>query len=103
MSLKSMLGLAACVLMAFSVGCSSSNGTFRAQNPAYGPMQEVHYGPAGCDDCGKGWYPTHRHTYDYKAPQGLVYPPANQPAAVIQYPYYTLKGPDDFFFGQLEK
>ena len=39
----------------------------------------------------------HYHTYEYKAPKNLKYPPANQPPAVVQYPYYTLRGPTDFF------
>jgi len=39
----------------------------------------------------------HHHTFEYKAPEGLRYPPANQPPAVVQYPYYTLRGPTDFF------
>ena len=37
------------------------------------------------------------YRYRYRAPKDLVYPPANQPAGVVVYPYYTLKGPDDFF------
>jgi hypothetical protein len=28
----------------------------------------------------------------------LVYPPNPTPGAIVQYPYYTCKGPDDFFF-----
>ena len=52
----------------------------------------------GCGRCGQGgWAPTHHHTFEYKQPTNLVYPPANQPASVVQYPYYTLKGPSDFF------
>jgi hypothetical protein len=27
----------------------------------------------------------------------LVYPPNPTPGAIVQYPYYTCKGPDDFF------
>jgi len=41
--------------------------------------------------------PKHTHWYRYKEPQGLVYPPANQPAALVQYPYFTVRGPTDFF------
>ena len=48
---------------------------------------------------GYGKYPNHRHSYSYKRPKNLVYPPANTPAAVVQYPYYTTKGPSDFFYG----
>ncbi|MBW3539691.1 MAG: hypothetical protein KY476_05420 [Planctomycetes bacterium] len=51
----------------------------------------------GVYDPGDGWYPTHHHWFRYNHPQGLVYPPPNQPPAVVQYPYYTTKGPDDFF------
>lgn len=40
----------------------------------------------------------HIHNWTYTPPRGLVYPPANQPAGVWFYPYYTLKGPDDFFY-----
>ena len=39
----------------------------------------------------------HHHYWSYSQPAGLVYPPAHQPPAVVQYPYYTVKGPDDFF------
>jgi len=28
----------------------------------------------------------------------LRYPDPNQPPAVMQYPYYTVKGPTDFFY-----
>lgn len=42
-------------------------------------------------------YPVHTHEFSYKPPQGLVYPENNAPAPVVQYPYYTVKGPDDFF------
>ncbi len=38
-----------------------------------------------------------QYLYRYQAPKDLVYPAANQPAGVVVYPYYTLKGPDDFF------
>ena len=47
-------------------------------------------------------------TYSYKDPGVPVYPPGTGPAltgpgspgAVVQYPYYTTKGPDDFFLDQ---
>jgi hypothetical protein len=51
-----------------------------------------------------GWYPTHHHWHTYHEPGrgihgggGLLYPPENAPGAVVVYPYYTVKGPDDFF------
>ncbi len=47
-------------------------------------------------------------TYTYRDPGVPVYPPGTGPAltgpgspgAVVQYPYYTTKGPDDFFLDQ---
>jgi hypothetical protein len=47
-------------------------------------------------------------TYTYRDPGMPVYPPGTGPAltgpgspgAVVQYPYYTTKGPDDFFLDQ---
>ena len=120
MSLKTVLGLAACAVIAVTAGCSTTGDTVRGQNPPAVseqqnvPIQQAALQPApypnqpyvieNAQGAGgfnsssrRGWYPTHQHTFDYRAPQGLVYPPANQPAAVVQYPYYTLKGPDDFF------
>jgi hypothetical protein len=42
-------------------------------------------------------YPTHVHKFSYFPPKDLKYPPPNVPAGVVVYPYYTVKGPDDFF------
>lgn len=39
----------------------------------------------------------HYHTYRYKTPSCPVYPAPNQPGGVVTYPYYTHKGPSDFF------
>lgn len=44
-----------------------------------------------------GWAPTHTYQHQYKVPRNLVYPEANAPGGVMVYPYYTHKGPDDFF------
>lgn len=41
-----------------------------------------------------------QYRYRYRAPQDLRYPAANQPAGVVVYPYYTVKGPDDFFLNE---
>lgn len=54
--------------------------------------------PSGCPHCkchGKG--PKHYTTYEYKWPDNLVYPQYGAPAGMVQYPYYTLRGPTDFF------
>jgi hypothetical protein len=76
--------------------------------PAYDPNQ---FSSADCPTCPQGngcpvcpqtrgfdaWRPTHHHTWEYNAPKGLTYPDQNQPPATVQYPYYTIKGPSDFF------
>ena len=88
-------------------GAPQSNyGPIYYDGPAYGPgmqhMMPNGYGDPGCPNglCGpmtKVWSPSHHHTWDYRPPQDLKYPPQNQPPAVVQYPYYTLRGPTDFF------
>ena len=72
-------------------------GGYAYPGPVYGGSPgSVAYGPmaAGCR------YPIPRQYYRmrYCVPQGMQYPPANQPPAVVQYPYYTTKGPDCFFY-----
>lgn len=70
-----------------SMGCPACNGGMNC--PA-----------GGCPHCGCGCdhgCPRHYHTYQYKWPQNLVYPPPVVPAGMVQYPYYTLRGPSDFF------
>lgn len=113
--------------MSALVGCQTNSAVVRGQTPApnapaaQGPMAPmpgpIYYnGPASADpmscppchnhpygaECpmcapDNFWVPKHHHTYDYKQPKNLVYPPHNQPAGVVVYPYYTLKGPSDFF------
>jgi hypothetical protein len=73
-----------------------------------------------CVHCCLGSYqPHHRNWSHYSQPDGgcgscclhspipcstcgdrgpLVYPPNPTPGAIVQYPYYTCKGPDDFFW-----
>ncbi|MCH7687628.1 MAG: hypothetical protein IH899_13260 [Planctomycetes bacterium] len=119
-------GLAACLMLWVCTGCVNDPGVIRGQNsdgvqtadgiyqPGYHIQQISGFsdswncqscGGYGCNSCLFGnscynpdWYPTHHHWYRYKPPRNLVYPPANQPGGVVVYPYYTLKGPDDFFF-----
>ena len=45
---------------------------------------------------GYGWAPIHKHTYQYKYPNNLRYPQQNG-YGMVQYPYYTVRGPSDFF------
>lgn len=53
------------------------------------------YGGGG-DGSGRA-IPRQHYKYRYVVPQGLNYPPQNAMPGVIQYPYYTVKGPDCFF------
>jgi len=41
--------------------------------------------------------PPQSHRFEYVVPQGLNYPDPNAQPGVVQYPYYTVKGPDCFF------
>lgn len=118
--------LACCSLASLTVGCSQpvvrgQNGmqsysytpqiagmdrgmpqNMQMAGPPPGPI--FYDGPAtgNCPTCptrpADVWRPTHHHTWSYKAPQNLQYPPQNQKPAVYQYPYYTVKGPTDFFY-----
>ncbi|MFK7777338.1 MAG: hypothetical protein QM501_04365 [Gimesia sp.] len=59
------------------------------------------YCPPGWNQGHKNVYhqnrrPKNYQTYKYNPP-ATVYPQQNQPLATVQYPYYTHKGPDDFF------
>ena len=122
--------LTCCSLVTLTVGCSQPVVRGQNGMPAYGqppqmaglngdmmsdgmPMQMAgpHPGPMYYDGPAFGngpacppqadvWRPTHHHTYNYKTPKNLKYPPQNQQPAVYQYPYYTVKGPSDFFYNK---
>ena len=47
--------------------------------------------------CNLPCHPVHRNFHTYHAPQNLMYPPENAAPAQVQYPYYTFRGPTDFF------
>lgn len=54
----------------------------------------------GCKHCGCGYrcgMPQHYQTYQFNWPQNMVYPQQGAPLGMVQYPYYTLRGPTDFF------
>ncbi|MFG0334584.1 MAG: hypothetical protein ACF8TS_14605 [Maioricimonas sp. JB049] len=55
--------------------------------------------PHGCHPhgCHHKPIPTHHHSYSYHRPRDLVYPPPSVPGGAVVYPYYTHKGPSDFF------
>jgi len=100
-------------------GCAATSPVMRAQSP---PAQQVSAQQVGweqgyvmdnCQSCqgtGGGYschdpnqlinlpfHPVHRNSYTYNAPRGMMYPPAPSQAGIYQYPYYTFKGPSDFF------
>ena len=92
-----------------------SGGQYAAGMPAgqYCPPQYSHHGigipvpgiPVPGVPCPTG---LSGHSYSYEDPGMPVYPAGTGPAltgpgspgAVIQYPYYTTKGPDDFFLDE---
>ncbi len=43
------------------------------------------------------FHPVHRNFHSYQVPRGLSYPQDDAPPASYQYPYYTTRGPTDFF------
>ncbi len=110
----------------FVTGCSSTTPVMRGQSPqepwAAGavmadgcPMCQSSAGPGGqmvhapnCDRCPPSqrghnghcnlpFHPVHRNFHTYSTPQNLMYPPENVAPATYQYPYYTHRGPTDFF------
>ncbi len=85
--------------LSLAVGCQNPRGIVRGQAP--NAEAAANTAPASYNNTMHGGpqqqHGRHYHTFEYKAPEGLRYPPANQPPAVVQYPYYTLRGPTDFF------
>ena len=68
----------------------------------YKPGQQPHWdGEKWCHNDGSeywGWAPHHMYQHMYKIPQNMTYPQNPSQGAVTVYPYYTHKGPDDFFY-----
>ncbi|MEZ6122927.1 MAG: hypothetical protein R3C49_07095 [Planctomycetaceae bacterium] len=57
-----------------------------------------HCSGVGCDQCiNLPCHPVHRNFHTYSVPRGLSYPEQDAAAAMVQYPYYTFRGPTDFF------
>lgn len=114
-----MLCVAAGLALPLMIGCANSP-VIRGQNPDVGPHpgmiqqtahnrnpyfvdQGVVYNDgsgAYCSpyDCGRDFCaPRQAYRFKYVVPQGLSYPEPNAMPGVVQYPYYTFKGPDCFF------
>lgn len=99
-----------------ATGCAnlSQSPVTRAQSP---PMQtaglEQPMMGASCQNCqGMGscqtchdpnqrinlpFHPVHRNSYTVNTPKNMMYPPSPSQAGITQYPYYTFRGPTDFF------
>ena len=88
--------------------CPQCNGQCQPGVPCPGCLALGGHGlfaPGGYFNRGGVWTPQHVHNYSYNEPRNLLYPPNSNPAVpgqqgpmpVVQYPYYTTKGPDDFF------
>lgn len=103
-----------------SVASSESAGVIRAQSPSIqhghvhlgsqAPSLQDHgnavvilpdeaYGNSCDDECDEDGnkLKRHKYRYTYYPPQNLCYPPPNMPTPIVQYPYYTVRGPTDFF------
>lgn len=81
--------------------CQSSMGMGNGQCESCGPRRGSH-GQRCAPNCqGAGcnlpFHPVHRNFHTYTAPQNMMRPPENAAPAQVQYPYYTFRGPTDFF------
>lgn len=98
---------AAALLVLFSGCCScgqNSSDVARGQSPATATASGDEWCEDDCDDAGNCrhcWGQGCCHCRPYRVPRDLRYPPqanfAAGSAGIIQYPYYTCKGPDCFF------
>ena len=102
-----LLAATAALFIPWLTGCSSqSSQVARGQAP---PATYVNAHGEVCDeDCidpdtglcrfcrGRGCRRC-AHCRPYHVPRDLSYPPQGDLPAIVQYPYYTCKGPDCFF------
>ena len=109
---KLLLLLAAAVLMPLATGCGATSRVVRGQAPAEAvavgqtaaPMYDDSYIDDDCeylcDDSGRCHGPGCKchMCLPYHIPCDLSYPPMGDMPGVVQYPYYTCKGPDCFFY-----
>ncbi|MFN0052199.1 MAG: hypothetical protein ACKV0T_08405 [Planctomycetales bacterium] len=91
----------AAALLPGLIGCSQNPNLVRGQNPEFCPVPEGmsgEYCPPDDGMCHNGCHGPHCcHCRPYCIPNDLVYPPPGDAPAIVQYPYYTTKGPDCFF------
>jgi len=101
--------LAAAALISLATGCGTSTSVVRGGSPGDSRDLVIRANDAGFDcqcppDCEcQGGTRACRHRNKgtlcrpYHIPTDLVFPPPCDMPAIVQYPYYTTKGPDDFF------
>jgi hypothetical protein len=96
-TMLSLAAAAAC--LTFAVGCSQNSHVVRGQQPEYGtPVVSGDYCEIDDDsNCRHGHGCHCSMCQPYCVPNDLVYPPPGDQPAIVQYPYYTTKGPDCFF------
>ena len=70
-------------------GYASAGTPMACQNGTCG------HNPAECLNL--PFHPVHRNFHTYDVPDNLCYPDTSVPPAMVQYPYYTFRGPTDFF------
>lgn len=95
-------------------GCANTSPVTRAQSPpiqgdvwgqpVIGGSCQSCQGSGGCPSCvdpnqklNLPCHPVHRNSFTVNEPQNLMYPPSPSQAGIVQYPYYTFRGPTDFF------
>lgn len=95
MRTRMLLMIAATICLPLAVGCSQNSQVVRGQAPeSYVVDDGMCYDDDCCDHChGRGCC----HCRPYRVPNDLSYPPPGDQPAIVQYPYYTNKGPDCFF------
>jgi hypothetical protein len=77
-------------------GCPVGDECYGEGGYGEGGYGGVGYGGGGAYGWGRnqGW---EEPSPAYSIRRNYVYPPANVPPSFVQYPYYTHKGPSDFF------
>jgi hypothetical protein len=105
----------AALLLLFTGCCSNCQKKSMTSRNQVGPEVARSQSPAGetvttsgeewCDEdcfdengrCRHCWGHGCCHCRCYRVPRNLSYPPPGELPGIVQYPYYTCKGPDCFF------
>lgn len=65
--------------------------------PPSGPCRSCRGCQSGAQCLNLPFHPVHRNFHTYDVPSNLTYPQEDIPPAMVQYPYFTTRGPTDFF------